>query len=198
VTRLVLASGNAGKLRELDALLAPLHYEVLFQAELGIKGAVESGATFLENALLKARHAAGAARLPALAEDSGIEVDALGGRPGVHSARYAGASADDRTNVAKLLEELRDVPPEGRTARYRCVIALLRSAEDPDPLIAEGAWEGRILDAPRGQGGFGYDPVFLPIGSDRSAAELAPQEKNRASHRAQALLSLVSRIHQWH
>ena len=195
--RLVLASANAGKLRELGALLAPFQYEVLSQAALGIDAVIESGATFLENALIKARHAAGAAQLPALADDSGIEVDALGGRPGVHSARYAGERASDRANLEKMLGELRGVPPEGRAARYRCVIVLVRSAADPDPLTAQGSWEGRILEAPRGGGGFGYDPIFLPAGSERTAAELEPGEKNQVSHRAQALLSLMARLPQW-
>jgi len=197
VRRLVLASANVGKLRELGALLAPFQYEVLPQAALGIDAVVESGATFLENALIKARHAAGAARLPALADDSGIEVDALGGRPGVHSARYAGARASDRANLEKLLGELRGVPPERRTARYRCVIVLVRSAADPDPLTAQGSWEGRILEVPRGGGGFGYDPIFQPAGSELTAAELEPEQKNQVSHRAQALLSLMKRLPKW-
>jgi XTP/dITP diphosphohydrolase len=197
VQRLVLASGNAGKLRELAALLAPMKYEVVSQADLGIEAAVESGRTFLDNALIKARHAAGAALLPALADDSGIEVDALGGRPGVHSARYAGEHASDEANLQKLLAELHGVPLERRTARYQCVIVLVRGAQDPNPLQAQGSWEGHILEAPRGRGGFGYDPIFLPLGSHRSAAELGPEEKNRVSHRAQALLSLISRLPTW-
>ena len=195
--RLVLASGNPGKLRELAALLAPLNYEVISQDTLGIEAPVESGVTFLENALIKARHAARAAQLPALADDSGIEVDALGGRPGVYSARYAGEQASDRANLEKLLTELRGVPYARRTARYQCVIVLVRGAQDPDPLQARGSWAGHILEAPRGSGGFGYDPVFLPEGSVRSAAELEPEEKNRMSHRAQALLSLMARLPAW-
>ncbi len=195
--RLVLASGNTGKLRELAALLAPMKYEAVSQADLGIEAAVESGRTFLDNALIKARHAAGATLLPALADDSGIEVDALGGRPGVHSARYAGEHASDEANLQKLLVELRGVPHERRTARYQCVIVLVRGAKDPNPLQAQGSWEGHILEAPRGSGGFGYDPIFVPLGSHRSAAELEPEEKNRVSHRAQALLSLIDRLPTW-
>jgi XTP/dITP diphosphohydrolase len=194
VSRVVLASGNAGKLRELAALLAPLELELIAQSELGIGAAQETGATFLENALLKARHAALAARLPALADDSGIEVDALGGRPGVWSARYAGAGASDADNLRLLLAELAGVPEEGRGARYQCVIVLVRSAADAQPLLARGSWEGRIARAPRGHGGFGYDPVFLPAGERRTAAELPAAEKNAVSHRAQALRALVAML----
>jgi XTP/dITP diphosphohydrolase len=194
VSRVVLASGNAGKLRELTALLAPLHLELLAQGELGIRAAEESGATFLENALLKARHAARAARAPALADDSGIEVDALGGRPGVWSARYAGAGASDADNLHRLLEELAGVPEAQRSARYQCVIVLVRGADDAQPLIAHGTWEGHITRAPRGHGGFGYDPVFLPAGARRTAAELPAAEKNAVSHRAQALRALVAML----
>ena len=192
MSRVVLASGNAGKLRELAALLAPLHLELIAQGELGIGAAEETGASFLENALLKARHAARAARLPALADDSGIEVDALGGRPGVFSARYAGERASDADNLRRLLKELAGVPEGERSARYQCVIVLVRNAADAQPLIARGTWEGRIASAPRGQGGFGYDPVFLPAGERRTAAELDAAQKNAVSHRAQALRALVA------
>src|SRR5262249_5191737 len=154
----------AGKLRELAALLAPLHLELIAQGELGIGAAEETGTSFLENALLKARHAARAARLPALADDSRIEDDAHGGRPGVLSARYAGEGASDADNLRRLLEELAGVPEAERSARSQCVIVLVRSAADAQPLIARGTWEGRIAGAPSGQGGFGYDPVFLPAG----------------------------------
>jgi XTP/dITP diphosphohydrolase len=194
VSRVVLASGNAGKLRELAALLAPLHLELIAQGELGIHAAEESGASFVENALLKARHAAGAARLPALADDSGIEVDALGGRPGVWSARYAGEGASDADNLRVLLAELADVPEAQRGARYQCVIVLVRSGADAQPLVARGTWEGRIARAPRGQGGFGYDPLFLPAGERRTAAELPAARKNAVSHRAQALRALVAML----
>ena len=192
--KLVLASGNPGKLREISALLAPLGHKLVAQATLGIASPAETGATFTENALLKARHAARHARLPALADDSGIEVDALGGRPGVHSARYAGPQATDRENLEKMLIELQG--KEQRVARYQCVIVLVRTADDPKPLVATGSWSGRILQAPRGSRGFGYDPVFLPDGSKLSAAELEPLEKNRHSHRAQALRALVDQL-QW-
>ena len=192
--RVVLASANPGKVRELTALLGPLGFDLVPQTDLGVESPAETGATFVENALLKARHAARISRLPALADDSGIEVDALGGRPGVLSARYAGESAGDRENLEKLLMELRGVPPERRTARYQCVIVFVRSADDPDPLIATGAWHGRIIEEPRGTGGFGYDPIFLPAGMDRTAAELAPDEKNAVSHRAQALRELLMRL----
>ena len=192
--RAVLASANPGKLRELTALLAPCGFELVSQAALGIEPVAETGATFLENALLKARHAAAAARLPALADDSGIEVDALGGRPGVRSARFAGEGASDAANLARLLEELAGVPEPRRTARYRCVVVWVRTADDPAPLIGQGTWEGRIALEPRGSGGFGYDPAFVPAGERRTAAELSAQEKNQASHRAQALGALVAAL----
>jgi XTP/dITP diphosphohydrolase len=192
--KLVLASGNTGKLRELAQLLAPSGHELISQSSLGIEPIEETGTTFEANALAKARHAAGRAQLPALADDSGLEVDALGGRPGVYSARYAGAGASDDANSKKLLHELAGVPPARRTARYRCVIAFVRSAADAQPLLAAGVWEGRILEAPRGSGGFGYDPIFLPAGSERSAAELTAAEKDAVSHRGRALLQLRARL----
>ena len=191
--KVVLASGNAGKLRELAELLAPSGLAVLPQAAFGIDTPPETGVTFRDNALLKARHAARLTGLPALADDSGIEVDALQGRPGVFSARYAGEGASDEANVRKLLAELAGVPEQARGARYQCVIALVRSGEDPNPLLATGRWEGRITLAPRGTGGFGYDPIFQPLGSARTAAQLAPAEKNAASHRGQALRELAAR-----
>lgn len=194
MTRIVLASGNAGKLRELAALLAPLEVELISQDSLGIPAAAESGTTFLANALLKARHAAALAQLPALADDSGIEVDALGGQPGVRSARFAGEHASDAQNLQRLLAELEEVPESWRQARYRCVIACVKRAQDPAPLIASGTWEGHIARAPRGSGGFGYDPVFVPAGDTRTAAQLPPQEKNAVSHRAQALHALVASL----
>jgi XTP/dITP diphosphohydrolase len=193
--KIVLASGNAGKLRELAAILAPLGHELVAQSALGIETPPETGTTFLANALLKARYAAGKSGLPALADDSGIEVDALGGRPGVHSARYAGEQASDLENLEKMLEELRGVPAERRTARYQCVIVLVRSADDAAPLIAQGTWEGRLLTAPRGTGGFGYDPIFQPEGMALTAAELTPGAKNAVSHRGQALLMLATKLH---
>jgi XTP/dITP diphosphohydrolase len=194
VTRVVLATGNVGKLREMSALLAPLGFELLTQSALGILSPEETGTTFLENALLKARHAAGAAKLPAISDDSGIEVDALDGRPGVYSARFAGPSATDRENLHQLLAELHGVHPEFRQARYHCVIVFVRDAEDPDPIVAHGKWEGLIAAEPRGQGGFGYDPIFIPAGMHSTAAELTAEHKNKISHRALALLALVEEL----
>ena len=156
----ILASGNAGKLRELTAILRPLGLELTAQSALGIDSPPETGSTFLENALIKARHAAKRSGLAALADDSGIEVDALDGRPGVHSARFAGEGASDVDNLHKLLAELHDVPREFRQARYHCVIAFVRRHDDPEPIVAHGTWEGRIGLEPRGSGGFGYDPIF--------------------------------------
>jgi XTP/dITP diphosphohydrolase len=194
VTRAVLASANPGKLREFAELLAPFAVQLIPQVEFAIRPAAETGTTFLENALLKARHAAHHAHLPALADDSGLEVDALGGRPGVWSARFAGEAASDEDNLRHLLAELHDVPDAFRQARYQCVIVFARSAQDHAPLIAHGAWEGSIAHAPRGQGGFGYDPVFVPAGERRTAAELASAEKHAVSHRGQALRALVAML----
>ncbi|HLF96759.1 MAG TPA: RdgB/HAM1 family non-canonical purine NTP pyrophosphatase, partial [Methylococcaceae bacterium] len=187
---IVLASGNAGKIREIQALLAGRDIRIVPQSAFGIPDAEETGLTFIENAILKARHAARLSGLPAIADDSGLEVDALDGAPGVYSARYAGAGADDAANNAKLLEALRDVPEQRRAARFRCVMAYLRHADDPSPLIAEGVWEGRILTAPRGENGFGYDPLFFVPGEGCASAELPPDTKNRLSHRGQALHAL--------
>src|SRR6185295_4894640 len=192
--RVVLATGNSGKLRELQALLAGSAVQIVAQSELGIGAAEETGLTFVENAIIKARHAASQSGLPAVADDSGLEVDALGGRPGVHSARYAGPKANDAENNARLLSELTHVAPAKRTARYHCVLVLLRSASDPTPLVCEGVWEGRITDTPAGQSGFGYDPLFLVGDLGLTAAQLAPQLKNQLSHRGQALQKLVAAI----
>jgi len=196
VKRLVLASNNPGKLKEIRVLLAPLAIEVVAQAELGIGEAEEPHHTFLENALAKARHASAAAGLPALADDSGICVDALGGEPGVHSAYYAGREGGrevrDARNNARLLEALQNLAD--RRAHYYCVLVLLRSAGDPQPVVVEGAWHGEIARAARGAGGFGYDPLFLVPGTGRTAAELAAEEKNRVSHRGRALAALVARL----
>jgi len=191
--RLVVATANPGKLRELEALLEGLVGELVPQAALGIGPVEETESSFEGNALLKARHAARLARAAALADDSGLEVDALDGRPGVYSARYAGADATDEANNRKLVAELAGVP-EPRRARYRCVIALVRGPDDPAPLLAAGAWEGRIAPAPRGTGGFGYDPLFLVGEGARTAAELPAGEKNRVSHRALALRSLLAAL----
>jgi XTP/dITP diphosphohydrolase len=191
--RLVVATGNAGKLAEFRDLLADSGLELVSQRELGIADPPETGTTFVENAIIKARHAAAAGGLPALADDSGLIVDALDGAPGLISAHYGGVHGDAARNIARLLRELDGVPPERRTARFHSVIVLLRHATDPAPLIAEGTWEGLILDAPRGSGGFGYDPVFFSPGHGCSAAELPPAVKNRASHRGQALDALRAR-----
>ena len=185
--RLVLASSNHGKLVEMREELSGLKIELVPQVELAIGDADETAGTFVENALLKARHAASASGLPALGDDSGICVDALGGAPGLYSARYAGAHGDAQANIGKLLRELRDVPGARRTAHFYCVIVVLRSADDPMPLIAEGRWDGSILEAPRGNGGFGYDPVFYDPKLRTGAAELEASIKNRVSHRGKAL-----------
>lgn len=192
--RLVLASGNAGKLAELRELLGDAGFTLHAQSEFGVEDADETGLTFVENAILKARHAARATGLPALGDDSGICVDALDGAPGLYSARYAGVHGDAQANIDKLLAALDGVPDARRTARFYCVLALLRHADDPQPLIAEGAWEGRILTARRGAGGFGYDPVFLDPARGASAAELDPALKNRISHRGRALAALRERL----
>lgn len=189
--KLVLASGNAGKLVELRELLAGSGIELIAQSELGIGDAEETGLTFVENAILKARHAARGSGMPSLADDSGLCVDALDGAPGLYSARYAGVHGDNARNNAKLLRELERVPDAQRTAHFTCVLALLRHADDPDPIIATGRWHGHVLHAPRGEHGFGYDPVFLPDGGGGLAsAELDPVLKNRISHRGQALAAL--------
>jgi len=192
--KVVLASGNAGKLREMSALLAPLGFDLVKQSSLGIHSAEETGTTFVENALLKARHAARLASLPAISDDSGIEVDALDGRPGVYSARFAGENASDDDNLHKLLAELHGVPAEFRQARYHCVIVFVRSAQDRAPVVAHGTWEGQVATEPRGSGGFGYDPIFIPAGSHSTAAQLPADEKNKISHRAQALTALVTAL----
>ncbi len=192
--RIVLATGNRRKLREMRAILAGHDLEVVAQSDLGIAPPVEDGDSFVANALLKARHASAIADLPALADDSGIEVDALGGRPGIHTARYAGPDADERANNGKLLTELAGVPPGMRSARYRCAMVFLREAGDPAPIVAETYWEGRIGLEPRGAGGFGYDPLFIVAGGSITAAEMSSDEKNRVSHRGRALAALAARM----
>jgi XTP/dITP diphosphohydrolase len=192
--RVVLATGNRGKLAELRAILAGSGLEVLPQSDFGIEPPVEDGETFAANALIKARHAARLAGLPAIADDSGLEVDALGGRPGIHSARYAGPGCTDADNNRRLLEELAGVPDERRSARYRCAMAFVDHAEDPRPLVCEAAWEGWIGRSPRGAGGFGYDPLFIVAGGSRTAAEMPAGEKNLVSHRGQALAALEAAL----
>ena len=187
---LVVASGNPGKLREFRALLGHLPFDVVAQTDLGVTAVEETGTTFLENALLKARHAAARTNAAALADDSGLEVDALGGAPGVYSARYAGVGADAAANNAKLLAALAAQPASARGARYRCVLVFVSGPDDASPLTAEGVWEGVIADAPRGRDGFGYDPCFWLPELQMTAAELDPAEKNRLSHRGAALRAL--------
>jgi XTP/dITP diphosphohydrolase len=192
--RVVLASGNPGKVRELSQILAGLDISVVPQSEFGVPEAEEIGLTFVENALLKARNAASHTGLPSIADDSGIEVDALNGAPGIYSARYAGKGAGDGQNLRKLLEALDEVPDAKRGARFVCVIVYLRHAADPTPVIAQGIWEGRILREARGSGGFGYDPVFWVPTHNCSSAELPAEVKNTISHRGQALRALVAAL----
>jgi XTP/dITP diphosphohydrolase len=194
VRELVLASGNAGKLRELRSLLDGRGIEVRSQDEFGVPEVDETGLTFVENAILKARQAAAHTGLPAVADDSGLEVDALDGAPGIYSARYAGPGASDQANVEKLLAQLGELPAQERGARFQCLLVFMRHHLDPVPLICQGTWEGRIRTAPTGSNGFGYDPVFQVPELDCSAAELDPHTKNRLSHRGQALAQLLARL----
>lgn len=192
--RVVLASSNPGKVREINAMLAGLHLTVVPQSDFSVVEVEETGLTFVENALLKARNATRHTGLPAIADDSGIEVDALHGAPGIYSARYAGVGASDARNLEKLLADLRDVPQTRRTARFVCLMVYLRHEFDPTPIICQGSWEGRVLFEPRGTGGFGYDPVFFVPTHNCSSAELPPEVKNRLSHRGQALRALVAAL----
>jgi XTP/dITP diphosphohydrolase len=194
-SRIVLASSNAGKLREFRALLADQDIDVISQGELGIETAEEPHRTFLENALAKARHAAARSVLPALADDSGLCVHALGGAPGVHSARFAGADAGDTANNSELLRRLQD--QADRRGHYVCVLVAVRSAEDPEPLVADARWYGEILREPRGSGGFGYDPLFFVPECGCTAAELSAEHKNRISHRGLAMRDLARRLTAW-
>ena len=189
---LVLASSNLGKLREIAAMLAGLAITVRPQADFAVPDVEETGTTFVENAIIKARHAARISGRAALADDSGIAVDALGGAPGVYSARYAGSGASDADNLRKLLDDTAQFPDEARSCRFVCVMVAMRDADDPLPLIATGIWPGLLLRAPRGAGGFGYDPIFLVASQGCSSAELPPTRKNELSHRGQALRKLRS------
>ncbi len=191
---LVLASGNAGKLRELGAMLEPLGWKVAPQSDWDVPEAVEDGLSFIENALIKARHASMRTGLPALADDSGLVVDALQGAPGIYSARYAGTGAGDEANNQKLLRELEDVPESGRQAHFYCAMALVRHENDPAPLLATGSWDGLITRSPSGSGGFGYDPLFWVPGRKCTSAELQAGEKNRLSHRGKALARLKEQM----
>jgi XTP/dITP diphosphohydrolase len=192
--RWVIATGNGGKIREFRALLEGCALELVPQSEFKLAGPPETATSFVENALIKARYAAAHSGLPAIADDSGLLVDALAGAPGIHSARFAGADADDAANVRKLLELLRDFPADARGAHFHCVIVALRGPEDPVPIIAEGRWQGRIQVQPAGSGGFGYDPVFYDPSLGATAAELDAPTKNRVSHRGRALAALVGRL----
>ena len=194
IDRIVLASNNQGKLRELGELLADHHIEVVPQRAFDIPDAVEDGLSFVENAIIKARHAAAHSGLPAIADDSGLEVDALDGEPGIHSARYAGEHGDDAANNRRLLEALADVPDEARTARFQCVMVFMRHPHDPTPVIAQGSWEGRILREPQGDNGFGYDPLFWVPGENATAAQLPAEVKNAQSHRGKALRQLLKQL----
>jgi len=192
--QIVLATGNLGKVREINELLADHDIEVIPQSAFGVPEAEETGLTFVENALIKARNAALHTGLPAIADDSGLEVDALLGAPGIYSSRYAGAGASDRDNLEKLLADLADLAVEQRSARFQCVMVYMRHHLDPTPLICQGTWEGHILFAARGSNGFGYDPVFYVPSHDCSSAELPPEIKNRLSHRGQALRRLIANL----
>jgi XTP/dITP diphosphohydrolase len=192
--QVVLATANVGKQRELEQLLAPLQIELRLAREFGIGSAPETGDSFAANAEQKARFVAQRSGLPALADDSGLEVDALDGRPGIYSARYAGLAASDADNNTRLLAELAGLPAERRGARYRCVLAFVRAADDPSALLGEGSWEGRIAEAPAGRGGFGYDPLFIPEGYRQTVAELEPALKQAISHRARATRALLAQL----
>jgi XTP/dITP diphosphohydrolase len=194
VQRVVLASANAGKLRELNALLAPQGMDVVPQSDFDIPGIAESGESFVENAIIKARHAARLSGLAAIADDSGLMVDALEGAPGVYSARYAGPGASDSENLQLLLDNMRDIPESRRGARFVCLIVYMHDPRDACPIVCEGIWPGRIADAPRGAGGFGYDPVFYLDDRGCTCAELEPAHKNTISHRARAMQALLARL----
>lgn len=187
MSQIVLASGNIGKLRELSQILSPLGLKLIAQSDLNVPEVEETGLSFVENAIIKARNAALISGLPAIADDSGIEVDALHGAPGIYSSRYAGPDASDTDNIQALLTAMKDVPENERTARFQCVVVFMRHAEDPTPLICQGSWQGQILQAPIGDEGFGYDPVFWVSETDCTAAELSPEQKHAISHRGKAM-----------
>ncbi|MGR6770746.1 RdgB/HAM1 family non-canonical purine NTP pyrophosphatase [Pectobacterium brasiliense] len=192
--KVVLATGNPGKVRELASLLADFGLDIVAQTELGVDSAEETGLTFIENAILKARHAAHITGLPAIADDSGLAVDALGGAPGIYSARYAGVDASDQQNLDKLLLTLKDVPDAQRRASFHCVLVYLRHAEDPTPIVCHGSWQGVLTHEAAGSGGFGYDPIFFVPELGKTAAELTREEKNAQSHRGQALRLLLDAL----
>ena len=192
--KVVLATGNAGKVRELASLLSDFGLNIVAQTDLGVTSAEETGLTFIENAILKARHAAQITGLPAIADDSGLAVDVLGGAPGIYSARYAGEDASDQQNMEKLLEALKETPDEQRHAQFHCVLVYLRHADDPTPLVCHGSWSGVITRQAAGHGGFGYDPIFFVPSEGKTAAELTREEKNAISHRGQALKLLLDAL----
>lgn len=192
--KVVLATGNAGKVRELASLLSDFGLDIVAQTDLGVDSAEETGLTFIENAILKARHAALVTGLPAIADDSGLAVDFLGGAPGIYSARYSGEGATDERNLQKLLTTLKDVPDDRRQAQFHCVLVYLRHAEDPTPLVCHGRWPGVITHEPAGNGGFGYDPIFFVPSEGKTAAELTREEKIAISHRGQALKQLLEAL----
>ncbi|WP_318356373.1 XTP/dITP diphosphatase [Enterobacter sp.] len=192
--KVVLATGNAGKVRELASLLNDFGLDVVAQTELGVESAEETGLTFIENAIIKARHAAQVTGLPALADDSGLAVDVLGGAPGIYSARFSGVDATDQQNLEKLLEELQDVPDDKRQAQFHCVLVYMRHADDPTPLVCHGSWPGVIARQSAGEGGFGYDPIFYVPALGKTAAELTREEKSAVSHRGQALKLLLEAL----
>ncbi|MDO6564757.1 RdgB/HAM1 family non-canonical purine NTP pyrophosphatase [Amphritea sp. 1_MG-2023] len=192
--QIVLASGNKGKLKEFNQVLGSLGVEVVPQSQFNLPDADETGLSFVENAIIKARHACHLTGLPALADDSGLEVDALNGAPGIYSARFAGPDASDADNNQKLLQLLEGTSPEQRSARFRCVLVFMRHAADPTPLICQGSWEGQILPLPQGENGFGYDPLFLVPGLDIASAQLPPEQKNNISHRGKAVQQLIQLI----
>jgi len=196
MSKVVLATGNPGKVREMSALLAEFGLEVLPQSDFNIVEADETGTTFIENAIIKAKHAATLTGLPAIADDSGLAVDALQGVPGIYSARYAGVDASDRDNLLKLLEALKGVPTAQRTARFHCVLVYMTHAEDPTPLVCHGSWDGIITEQPSGEDGFGYDPIFFVESEGCTSAQLTKQRKSELSHRGQALTKLLAAMHQ--
>lgn len=191
MSRIVLASSNRGKLQEFAQLLAPLNIDIVTQSEMGVTDVAETGLSFVENAILKARNACAQTGLPAIADDSGLEVDALSGAPGIRSSRYAGDNASDRDNIEALLAAMKDVPETERQARFQCLLVYMRHADDPTPLICQGTWHGQILTEPVGDGGFGYDPIFFVAETDCSAAELTAQQKHAISHRGQAMRRFI-------
>lgn len=198
MSKIVLATGNAGKVREMSSLLSDFGFEVLAQSDFNLIDAEETGSTFVENAIIKARHAAKETGLAAIADDSGLEVDALAGAPGVYSARYAGESASDEDNINKLLAQMQGIPSEQRTARFHCVLVLMRHENDPTPIICHGTWQGQILLERQGENGFGYDPVFWLPDLECTSAQLPAEEKKRLSHRGQALKQLFDILKQEH